>query len=89
MKIFLFTVLNCKGCAAHLKELHEFCTEANLVLRVYDIDSEKHVMLVLTAMRKYGIRKTPSIVLIKEDGFESFQGIENSINELKEKITHD
>lgn len=84
MRILLFTVVNCKGCDAHRRELVSIARDLNVTLNVYNIDDPRYFSVSLRAMKQYGIRKTPSIVLLSEDGtiITVLQGIHDTLEKL-------
>lgn len=60
----------------------------NISLNIYDIDDPRYFSMSLKGMQKYGLRKTPSIVLLNEEN-ESIlvlQGIRNTLEKLEAAI---
>ena len=77
--------MNCVSCSAHRKEVIKLCSEYSIVPKIYDVDDEKYLYQSLSAMKKYGVNKTPSIVVIKgSDHSKTIQGIKDSIKKLKD-----
>lgn len=64
MKLLLFTILNCKGCSAHLKEVRKLSERLEIPMRVVDVDNPNNFHMTVAAMRKYKLKSTPSLVLI-------------------------
>jgi hypothetical protein len=44
--IRVFTYLNCKDCAKHLKTLREYCSRSPANLEITDVDDEKNLHLI-------------------------------------------
>lgn len=87
MDVQLYTVIKCISCSAHRKEVVKVCDQYGLTLKIYDIDDEKYLYQCLSAMKMYGVTKTPSIILTNDSGNRyTIQGIRDSIRKLKEKI---
>lgn len=88
MQVLLFTILNCVACNAHRKELTTLSREFGFDLRVFDVDDPNNFHLVLKAMQKHDLMKTPSLVLLDEnrEPLLTLQGIPNSIETLKRKL---
>lgn len=88
MRILLFTVLNCIACDKHRRELTELARTLNISLNIYNIDDPRYLNVALKAMQLYGVRKTPSIILLNEENklIASMQGIAHSLEHLTKKI---
>ena len=88
MRILLFTVLNCIACDKHRRELIELAKNLNVSLNVYNIDDPRYLNVALKAMQLYGVKKTPSIILLNEENkmIASVQGVANSLERLTKKI---
>lgn len=88
MRILLFTMLSCMACNAHRKEVTELTRNALVSLNVYDIDDPRYLTINLGAMRKWNIQKTPSIVVLNEEGnlVTTIQGINHSVEKLRNVI---
>lgn len=91
MRILLFTVINCVACGKHRKELISLAEEMNVSVNVYDIDDARYLHMCLKAMQLYGVKKTPSIVLLDEQNkmITTIQGISHSLEKLKTKINEE
>lgn len=91
MRVLLFTILNCSVCDKHQHELVELAKNMDVCLKVHNIDDPRNFHISLKAMKLYGIRKTPSIILLDESNkmIACIQGIPNSIEKLKEKINEE
>lgn len=88
MRILLFTVLNCIGCDAHRRELERMCARLQVSLNVYNVDDERYFQMSLRAMKLYGVRKTPSIVVLNEANeiVTTLQGVKNTLQKLEQLI---
>lgn len=91
MRVLLFTVLNCIACDKHRRELIELMKDMQVSINVYNIDDPRYLHLSLKAMQLYGVKKTPSIVLLNEENklITTIQGISHSLEKLTNKINEE
>lgn len=89
MRILLFTILGCVGCDSHRRDLEKLCARLSVSLNVYNIDDPRYFQMSLHAMRKYEVRKTPSIVVLSEDGeaITVIQGIRHTLEKIEVLIS--
>ena len=88
MNILLFTTFTCKACQAHKKEVCRVSEEYQIPVRSIDIDDPLTFRVALNAMKEYGLRTNPSIVL-RDDNNEVLKviiGIRKSIETLEREI---
>jgi hypothetical protein len=68
--------------------LIELAKNLNVSLNVYNIDDTRYFNVALKAMQLYGVKKTPSIILLNEENrmLITIQGIAHSLERLTKKI---
>lgn len=88
MKIILFTLLTCKECREHIKEIRKICSDHNISdFRIFNLDDEDHYRFFLNAMKSFNITMVPSLVLTKDQQTLVISGMnKESVNNLKNKI---
>lgn len=88
MRVLLFTIVGCIGCDGHRRDVEKMCARLMVSLNVYNIDDPRYFQMSLHAMRKYGVRKTPSIVVLNEVGeiVATIQGIRHTLEKLETLI---
>jgi tartrate dehydratase beta subunit/fumarate hydratase class I family protein len=88
MRILLYTVLNCISCDKHRKSVVRFCEENNVKLFVYNLDDPAMIHIGIAAMKKFKVDKTPSIVVLDDEGNMSYKivGIQRSLERLNQII---
>lgn len=85
MQVLLFTVISCISCDAHRKKVQELCLRHKIKMRLFNIDDPQHLSINMSAMRKWNIQKTPSIVTLDVNGnlINTIQGVNRSIEKLE------
>lgn len=85
MRVILFTTTKCRSCVKHTTDFSNLLEEKNIEYRIYDLDDEKYFYRAMENIRKYNLRKTPSIVILGEEGklIKKIEGIRNSLEKLQ------